>query len=341
MKKHFLAVFIAVFLAFVFTGCANRSPEGDESTPEAVTAITVTQGERVTIDGVCEFTVELVDITKKPEHYFEAEDGKAYADILITFQNTSDESVSAHYIAKGTLVYAGMYEYTGFTQSEEDDRSDLTNTYGRIVHASDTEYLHYLFSVPEEVQDSGNKLVLNLTICDHAYQMVVRDGAEVSDSAKEDSGDKPKTSGEIAEGEVVVVADKGEFWVDHAQVTDEVVPTKAGGAFAYYAAKEGEVFLDLVIAYKNTSPKQITVTKAVSASLELADGSGYKAVPISETGGRKTLAPDNPDIIPLETRYIHYVFSIPESAVNGETAEITIQVGKNKYQYPFTVSLPD
>lgn len=341
MKKHFLTVLIAALLALIFTGCANRSSgEGDISLSEAVCAVTIAEGEKVTIDGVCEFTLDSVNITKKPEHYFEAEDGKAYVDVCITFQNTSDEPISAHYIAEGSLVYAGTYEYTGFTQSEEDDRSGLTDTYGRIVYASDTEYIHYFFLVAEEVQSSENKLVLNLTLCDHAYQLVIRDGAEVSASVPKNSGDKSKTSGEITQGEVVT-ADGGDFFVDYAQITNKIVPTKAGDAYAYYAANEGEVFLDFVVAYKNTSSENISVTKAVSATLDLADGSTCKAAPLSETGGRRTLAPDNPDIIPLETRYLHYVFSIPESAVNGETAEIIFKIGKNKYQYPFELSFFD
>jgi len=337
MKKRLLAGLTAAILCLSLAGCAGSSPKEDTSAPEDSTAVTIVEGETAVIDGVCEFTVDSVDITQKPQHYFEAEDGKAYVDVRIAFQNTSDESVSSHYIAEGLLVYAGAYEYTGITQAEENDEGELTNTYGRTVHPSETEYLHYLFSVPQEVQDSGNRLALNLTMCDHAYRMIIRDGAEVSDPTKKDVGDKSQTSEEIADGEVTVT-DHGEFCVDYAQVTDRIIPTEAGGAYAYYAANDGEVFLDICVAYKNTDTEDVSVTKALSATLELSDESTFKAAHMSESGGRKTLAPDNPDIIPLETRYMHCVFSIPETAVNGETAEITFQAGKNKYRYSFTLS---
>lgn len=148
--------------------------------PDAVevkeTAATVINnlGEKIITEN-SEFTIEYVDITKDvipPQDgdvyiHYEADDGKVYVDICFAYKNTGAEKIYLDDVISANMKYAGKYTYTGFVCCEEDNRSDFSS----YVHISPlaTEYVHYLFEVPEEVKTSGKSVEITFTIDGNNY----------------------------------------------------------------------------------------------------------------------------------------------------------------------------
>ena len=106
-------------------------------------------------------------------HYV-ADEGKVYVDLCIAYKNWKDQRVGADDAISATLLYAGKYEYKGFSMIEEDNRGDFT--YSNITYISPltTEYVHYLFEVPEEVTNSSEPVQINFAIGGNDYIYHVR-----------------------------------------------------------------------------------------------------------------------------------------------------------------------
>ena len=121
--------------------------------------------------STCEFTINSVNITKRVDgnssyYYYEADSGKVYVDLVLTFKNTDTEQVYVDNVIAGKLIYDRKYNYSGFTVVETD--SDLSS-YSPITPLS-TERVHYLFEVPEEVSNSSKPIEFKLTIGEATYK---------------------------------------------------------------------------------------------------------------------------------------------------------------------------
>ncbi len=142
-------------------------------------------GEQVTIDDICDFSIESINITNdvmppQPGNWYshyEADAGKVYVDACFAYKNMTTGDVMADEVISGNLLYDGKYDYTGFPVIEKDSRSDLTYANITSIAPLSTEYLHYLFEVPEEVQSSSSPIELKMVIGYKDYRVVVRDGA--------------------------------------------------------------------------------------------------------------------------------------------------------------------
>lgn len=329
MRKY-LGLAIMIILIMSFTGCAGRhaAEEPQTAQPEESTAPVLTEGETITIDGTCEFSMNYVTIAEHPESFFEAETGKAYVDFCITYKNLGDYIITASQIMEGKLIYSDQYEYDGInsTVDVEDGRPwDYAHTIK--MQPSDTRQVHYLFSVPKEIQDSGRMVELNMRIRENDYRVIVRAGEKGTVS---DGNAASKTSGAVTAGEAVATGNS-EFYVEYAEFTKKVMPPAPNTGYNYYAADEGKVYIDMCIAYKNTSSKKIRADKAVSAKLEQAEAQ----TTVAEQLNRSMFDYANlVNIIPLGTEYIHYIFQVPEEiATNDEPVTISLKIDGNRYTY--------
>lgn len=332
MRKYYCLI-IMIILTVSFTGCTDRPTveESPTSQPEENTAPVLAVGETVTIDGMCEFQVNYVTITEHPESYFNAETDKTYVDFCITYKNLGDSIVTANNIMEGKLIYSGLYEYEGKdTVDAEDGSSSWSYAHTVKMNPSDTRQVHYYFTVPKEVQDSGRMVELNMNIRQNEYRVIVREGDKgtIPDSGSSDAS--RKTSGAITDGEVVTT-DNSEFYVEYSEFTKKVMPPAPHNAYNYYAADEGKIYIDVCVAYKNISTQKIRADKAVSAQLKQADARTI----IAEQLERSMFDYANlVNIIPLGTEYIHCIFLVPEEvATNNEQLTITFKIDGNRYTY--------
>lgn len=335
MRKY-LGLAIMIILIVSFTGCADRPTSEVQPTaqPEENTAPMLAEGETITIDGMCEFRMNYVTIAEDPDSFFKAETGKAYVDFCITYTNLGDYTITADPIMEGKLIYSGQYEYNGINSTVDVENgspwdSPWEYAYRIKMQPSDTRQVHYLFSVPKEVQDSGRMIELNMNIRGNDYRVIVRDGEK---EAVTDGNAASKTSGAVTVGEVVAT-DNSEFYVEYAEFTRKVIPPAPKTGYNYYAADEGKVYIDFCISYKNTSAKKIMAAEAVSAKLKQAEA---KTTAVEQFNRSMFEYPNLVNIIPLSTEYIHCIFLVPEEFVtNDEPMIISFKIDGNSYTYSF------
>lgn len=148
----------------------------------AKTSGAVKDGEIIAVANNCEFFVDYSDITddvmppQPGDWYFhyEADDGKVYVDFCVGFKNWKTKDVGADDVMSATLTYAGKYEYTGFSMIEESSRGDFTYSNITRIAPLTTEYLHYLFEVPAEVETSGETIEIEFVIGGNTYFYKIR-----------------------------------------------------------------------------------------------------------------------------------------------------------------------
>ena len=108
--KRYLKPVVMIMLAFSLAGCADQIQDEEtqaQTLPiEESDAPLLAEGEKITIDGECEFQVDYVRISENPEHYYEAETGKTCVDFCLTYKNLADYTVNASNVMKGKLIFS-------------------------------------------------------------------------------------------------------------------------------------------------------------------------------------------------------------------------------------------
>jgi len=299
-------------------------------------------GEVIAIPKACEFFVDYTNITDdvmppQPADWYthyEAEAGKLYIDLCVGYRSLTAKERMADELLNAVLIFAGKYEYTGFTMIEESSRGDFTYSNITSVAPLANEYIHYLFEVPEEVGLSDGSLEIRLTVDGNTYDITVREGSE-GEVIKVNENAVLKTSGEVKLGEIVAVAGTCEFFVDYSDITDDVMPLYPGDWYSHYEADEGKVYVDFCVGYRNWKNKNVTADDVMAAKLIYDGKYEYTGFSMIEDEGRSDFTYSNiTSIIPLSTEYLHFLFEIPAELEN-ETAGIVINfsVGGNVYSY--------
>ena len=321
----------------------NPAPTAPPQKPSPVTGATpLGIQETVTNTDVGEFFVDYTDITDDvmpPQpgswySHYEAEAGKVYIDICVSYKNLRTSDQDADEIMNGVLVFGDKYEFRGFSMIEEDNRSDFTYSNITSIAPLSTEYLHYLFSVPEEVENSDGSLVAVLTIDGTRYSVVVREGRD-GEVATFNPDAAEKSGGAVVLGEWISLKNTCEFSVDYSDITNDVMPPQPGDWYSHYEAEDGKVYVDLCIAYRNLTSAGVDADEVVSAKLTYAGKYEFRGFSMIEEKGRSDFTYSNiTSISPLATEYVHYLFEVPaEVASSSEPIVITFTIGGNSYTY--------
>lgn len=163
------------------TGNGKNTAQKGDTQKETKDVMPVDDGDVLTSKN-SEFYIEYSNVTYKVTppnpasyyRYYEADDGSVYVDVCFAYKNLASNDVDADEIINATLTYAGNYSYTGFTTIEEDNRGDFTYTNIRSVSPLSTEYIHYLFELPEEAYSSGKSIVVDFQIDGNYFTYTVR-----------------------------------------------------------------------------------------------------------------------------------------------------------------------
>lgn len=317
--------------------------EDDSSDSQHVNFPIVNLGEVVSIPDICDFSIEstnIADTIIPPQasgyySYYNANEGKTLVDICIAYKNTSTSSVYADDIISGKLFYADKYEYTGFTTIEEDNRSDFTYTNISSISPLSTEYIHYIFEVPVEVQDSSASVSAQLSFNENTYCIPIRESSLPSSAPSPDPTSSPnKTSGLVSLNEIIDTSNS-EFQIEFANISDTVIPPKASGYYSYYEADSGETYIDICFAYKNLSSKDVDADEVISAALKYANKYDYSGFSVIEEDNRGDFTYVSiSQIAPLTTEYIHYLFEVPiEVSESSESIIVNFSVDGCHYSY--------
>ena len=352
MKKKLFTALLMLFMLFSLVGCgAEKEDDDDEKSNKREDKVEevlnqntkISVGEVVTMENG-EFSIEKTNITNKvtpPKasgyySYYEADSGKVYVDVIITYKNLATSDVDADEIVKGTLKFKGSYEYTGFVTIEEDNRSDFTYANITSISPLSTEYLHYLFEVPENVSTEDGNIVVTLTFEEKSYDLEVRSGTTSSNESSSNNK-KPQvvTDKLVGKNEKQTIDGVAEFYIEKSNITNKVTPPKASGYYSYYEADNGKIYVDVVFAYKNLESSNADADEVVSASLKYAGKYDYTGFATIEEDNRSDFTYANiTSISPLATEYIHYLFEVPESIRDdSESIEIYFNIGGSSYIY--------
>ena len=316
--------------------------EGSDNDARAASAAALAEGETVSIADTCEFHIDYITVTQDvmpPQpgswySHYQAESGKMYVDLCIAYKNLSARDRSADEILNATLTYAGKYQYSGFSVIEEDNRGNFTYANITSIAPLSEEYLHYLFEVPAEVGTGEGALTILLNVDGNAYCVTAREGIEGEVGAISENA-VAKTGGAVKNGEVIAVADQCEFFVDHSNITDDVLPPQPGSWYSHYEADAGKVYVDFCVGYKNWKQKAIGADDAMSALLTYAGKYEYTGFSMIEKDSRGDFTYSNiTGIAPLCTEYLHYLFEVPsEVESSSEKIEIEFTIAGNTYTY--------
>lgn len=357
--KKFVLLLLAFVMCLTFVACGEESDSGSKSdsknknndkesvsTEETITVPIAVDKTPVIVAGeknvtdICEFTVDYVKITADvvpptPDDWYshyEADDGKVYVDFCVAYKNTDTTNIGADETVTGKLYYNGKYEYTGFSMIEEGNRSDFTYSNITSIAPLSTEYVHYLFSVPKEVETSGAEIYLEMNIGGEDFKIIVREGS--SFVPEESNAQTDKKMGTVAQGEVVAT-ENAEFNVDYSNITNDVVPKKPDDFYSHYEADSGKVYVDICFAYKNTSSSSISADDVFSAKLKYAEKYEYTGFSMIEENSRSDFTYTNiTSVAPLTTEYIHYLFEVPEEVkTSTDSVVVTFTIDGNTYTY--------
>lgn len=143
----------------------------------------LTQGNLEIIDDLGEVTVKGHAIQKNiaPPNpgnfytYYENEEpGQTYVDVVIQYKNLETTSVSADDIASIKVYYDEKYEFSSFSTIEEKGGADFN--YSNIVSVAPLQMatLHYLASLPEEIETNDKPLKAVISIGNEKYEYQIR-----------------------------------------------------------------------------------------------------------------------------------------------------------------------
>ena len=321
---------------------SESEAESEEVVSTPIDATPIGLDETITIEDTCEFYIDYSDITDTvyPPSvdgyytYYPADDGKLYVDICVAYKNLDTTDKDADEVANATLIFGGKYKYNSFCVIEEDSRSDFTYANITSIAPLSTEYLHYLFAVPEEINDSEGMLSVILNIKGNQYSFIVREGIE-GDVASLNENAVVKTNGNVNAGEIIAVMNACEFYVDYSNITSVVEPPQPADYYTYYEADDGKVFVDFCVAYKNWKSTGIRADDVISAKLTYAGKYEYTGSAMIEEESRGDFTYANiTDIAPLTTEYVHILFAVPEEVENStDSVVIDFTIGGNTYSY--------
>lgn len=316
----------------------------EEDVPPVADVPVISLGDTVSVDEKCEFSLDYVNITNdvlppKPgswySHY-EADDGKVYVDICIAYKNLKTGDVDADEVMSGTLTYSGQYQYSGFSIIEEDSRSNFTYSNITSIAPLSTEYVHYLFSVPEEVQTGTGAADAILVIAGEEYKVIVKEGDTGTIASGGAESTSQKKGGDVALEETIATSN-AEFFIDYVNITNDVLPPKPGSWYSHYEADDGKVYVDFCIGYKNTSGNNVGADEVMSAKLKYADKYDYTGFSMIEEDSRSNFTYSNiTSIAPLNTEYVHYLFEVPEE-VQSSSDSIVISFKIDDGDFTYTV----
>lgn len=95
-------------------------------------------------------------------------------DVCLAYKNMRTEDAEASGTVSAKLKYSGKHEYSGFSIIETGSRGSFTSTTGKMIAPLTTEYIHYLFEVPEEIADTTESIVVSFLIDGNLYDYTVR-----------------------------------------------------------------------------------------------------------------------------------------------------------------------
>ncbi len=132
--------------------------------------------------------------------------------------------------------------------------------------------------------------------------------------------------------ETAIIEDKCEITVKSTNFTNEVVPPNPTSYYLYYEVKnEGNIFLDVIIDYKNLEATDKFADEACSVKIKYDDKYEYLSFStIEESGGSDFAYANITSISPLTIGTLHYIAEVPLEVQNSDKSVVALITAQGK-----------
>ena len=107
-------------------------------------------------------------------YYENKEPDQVYLDTVISVKSLLTSGKSAKEFVNVKIIYDEKYEYTTFPTLEENGGSDFTFTNITDIEPLNTGVLHFLASVPSNIENDGKSLKAVITVNGNIYEQIIR-----------------------------------------------------------------------------------------------------------------------------------------------------------------------
>ncbi|MEK4497105.1 hypothetical protein [Ureibacillus sp. FSL W8-0352] len=144
---------------------------------------TINAGEPAEVTDFAEITVQKAVFGKvinppNPDsfysYYKNSEADETFLDTVIAVKSLLTSGRSADEFVNVKIVYDNKYEYLTFSTIEEGGGSDFTYTNITSIEPLNTGIIHYIASVPTQVETDGKPLKAVITVNGETFEYVIR-----------------------------------------------------------------------------------------------------------------------------------------------------------------------
>ena len=134
-------------------------------------------------------------------------------------------------------------------------------------------------------------------------------------------------------GSLVSVPGKADFYVDYCQITDKVIPPSVDGAYSYYGADEGKVYIDVCLGFKNLATEAVNVSDLFDCEVTYSGAYKYSTFEVAEEDNRGSFS-SYENLDPLSQEYVHILCEVPsEVQTSGKPVSLAIEYEGRKYSF--------
>lgn len=161
----------------------KSSENKEENEPEVEEVLTITKGNALVIDDYAEITINNNVFGKQISppnpssmytYYKNEEEGEVYLDTSISVKSLLTTGQSSDEFVDVKIIYDEKYEYKTFSTIEDRGGEDFTYTNITSIEPLKTGTLHFLASVPEQVEKDGKPLKAIITVKGQTYEQIIR-----------------------------------------------------------------------------------------------------------------------------------------------------------------------
>ncbi len=159
------------------------SENNNENETEVEEVLTITKGNALVVDNYAEITINNNVFGKQISppnpnsmytYYKNEEEGEVYLDTIISVKSLLTTGQSSDEFLNVKIIYDGKYEYTTFSTREDRGGADFTFTNITSIEPLKTGTLHFIASVPEQVEKDGKPLKAIITVKGKKYEQIIR-----------------------------------------------------------------------------------------------------------------------------------------------------------------------
>lgn len=154
-----------------------------ETKPVLEEVLTINKSEALVIEDYAEIIITANNFSQRIDppnpgsfftYYENEEDGEVYLDTVISIKSLLTSAKASNEFISVKVIYDDKYEYKTFSTIEKQGGSDFTYTNITSIEPLKTGELHFIASLPEQVENDGKPLKVVITVNGKDYEHTIR-----------------------------------------------------------------------------------------------------------------------------------------------------------------------